>query len=109
MQDKGINMIDNYYSYLQRQALSLMQALLGVITPNFRMVWLSADRNGKVIIYIILEHMSDDDMEEIDDLESEYEALQEKPTDYYFDVIISNEFIKWPHHNSIVVYKRKEQ
>jgi len=101
-------MENNYITTLQRQALYLMQALLGVITQNFRIIWLSIDDNQIVRITLILEKESAADEEEIEDLKSEFEALQARPIKYCFNVIISNKDLKWPNDNSVVVYHRKE-
>lgn len=101
-------MENKYITNFQRQSLYLMQALLGAITPNFRMVWFSIDDNEVIRVTLILEKESADDEEEIDDLKSEFEALQEKPIKYCFNVVISDEDLIWPNENSIVVYRRKE-
>lgn len=91
---------------LQGQALVLMQALLGVISPNFRMVHLV--KNALVFeVLIILEEESSRDRDEIDDLRSEYEALQERGIDYEFEVRVASEPTPWPS-DGIVVYRRRE-
>jgi hypothetical protein len=84
-----------------------MQALLGVITQNFRMVWVSIE--DVISVHVILEKESEDDMEEIEDLKSEFESLQLRSVDYKFDVSVSNGELAWPDRSSsIVVYKRRE-
>ncbi|TQF67863.1 hypothetical protein [Pseudoalteromonas luteoviolacea] len=93
--------------FIQKQALILMQALLGVISANFRMIYLHQD-SGNIIVTIILESEDEDDFEEIEDLKSEFEALQESPIDYDFVVKVTDADISWPDDNSIVVFKRRE-
>ena len=49
------------------------------------------------------------DFEEIEDLKSEFEALQDGTIDYQFEVLISDKDIAWPNRvSSVVVFKRRE-
>ena len=80
-------------SNLQQQALILMQALLGVISPNFRFVWIVVE--SSITVNIILEKNCSEDLEEIEDLKSEFEALQIENIDYEFEVSISEDDIDW--------------
>ncbi|MEZ4525724.1 MAG: hypothetical protein R2941_07385 [Desulfobacterales bacterium] len=89
-------------SFLQQQALILMQACFGVISPN-RMVSISA-LESKILITIILENESAGDMEEIDDLSSEFEALQSCHIDFEISVEILRENLNWPDESTIVVF-----
>ena len=50
-------------SYLQEQALTLVQAMLGVISPNFRTISISVI-GEKLKIQVILECESEEDREE---------------------------------------------
>ncbi|GEM_PF-6754368 len=84
----------------------LMQALLGVISPNFRMVYIS--NTQKVCITVILEKESAEDREEIQDMATEFEALQPKSIDYDIVIKVDSRDINWPDDESIVVYKRRE-
>ncbi|WNJ95648.1 hypothetical protein RND59_00560 [Vibrio ruber] len=93
--------------YLRKQSLILMQALLGVISANFRMVYISQN-NGCVTVTIVLESENDDDLEEIEDLKSEFEALQESSIDYDFIVKVTDKELFWPDGNTIVVFRRRE-
>lgn len=100
-------MLNQVMSKLQQQALILMQALLGVISPNFRMIWITVD--SSIVIHIVLEQYSDEDEEEIEDLKGEFEALQSENTDYEFKTYVLDEDIAWPDLSStIVLYKRRE-
>ena len=93
---------------LQKQALILMQALLGVISSNFRIVWVALE-NEIVIINIVLEKDLESDVEEIEDFKGEFEALQISNINYEVRVIVSSLDIDWPDPStSIVVYKRRE-
>ncbi|MEH0018420.1 MAG: hypothetical protein V6Z89_02145 [Desulfobacter sp.] len=95
-------------SLLQQHAMILVQALLGVITPNFRMVSVS-EISKKIVITIVLEEDSKSDRDEIDDLVSEFEVLQPKPINFDIEVEISTNELLWPNESTIVVYRRKEE
>jgi hypothetical protein len=91
------------------QAIGLMQALLGVITPNYRMIWISKEPDDLLLVHIVLERSDDVDFEEIDDLEVEFEALQLTPINFRFEIIVTRAELQWPSlQTSIVVYRRKE-
>ncbi|WP_155250750.1 hypothetical protein [Pseudoalteromonas luteoviolacea] len=92
---------------MQKQSLILMQALLGVISANFRMIYLQQDGES-IIVTIMLESEDEDDLEEIEDLKSEFEALQESPIDYDFIIKITDADLSWPDDNIVVVFKRRE-
>lgn len=94
-------------SYIQKQALMLIQALLGAISPNFRLVSIGLS-DHTVKIQIILEEKSEVDDDEINDVASEFEALQERPVDYEIDTLVTKEDINWPNSDTIVVYRRRE-
>ena len=94
-------------SFIQKQSLILIQALLGAISANFRMIHLSHKKH-KVFVTIVLESENEDDFEEIEDLKSEFEALQESPIDYDFVVKVTDANLSWPEDNEVVVFKRRE-
>ena len=60
------------------QCVAVMQALAGVISPNFRRVTLDCD-GDQWIISFVLEHEDAVDREEIEDFGVEWEALQSGP------------------------------
>lgn len=96
-------------SELQINALCLTQALLGVISSNFRFV--SISRYGReILINILLWEPVDEDLEEIEDLKTEFEALMPGPVDFKVEVTISSEriILKPPSASTIVVFKRRE-
>lgn len=77
-------------AYENQQALALVQALWGVISPNFRSV--SFQCLGEAVqIYVILEHEDATDREEIEDLVPEFEALQDKAVEVKVKTFISAE------------------
>ncbi|MGO1691860.1 MAG: hypothetical protein ACTHY7_02445 [Marinobacter sp.] len=92
---------------LQYQALVLVQALIGVISPNFRMVWVGIENIVK--INIILEAENEEDFDEIEDLRSEFEALQEKSIEYEIKISINRGELVYPDFSkSVIVFKRRE-
>lgn len=92
---------------LQYQALALVQALIGVISPNFRMVWVGIEDIVK--INIILEAENEEDFDEIEDLRSEFEALQEKSIEYEIKTSINRGELVYPDiSKSVIVFKRRE-
>lgn len=94
-------------SELQKQGLRVMQALWGVVSPNFRMVSVSIQK--AVVVDIVLEKDVVEDREEIEDMKSEFEALQPRATDFEIRVTIQNEEeLLWPSEPSMVVYRRRE-
>ena len=92
---------------LRQYALCLVQALCGVISDNFRFVSITK-RASEISIRIILQEPSDDDLDEIEDLKTEFEALLPGPTDYEITVDVSQMPIEWPSVDTIVVFKRRE-
>ena len=100
-------MCEQEMTNLQYQALALVQALLGVISPNFRMVWITCSED-LIGIHIVLEIECDEDIEEIEDLKSEFEALQESAVDYKVETTINSGDIEYPDmENTIIVYRRR--
>lgn len=96
------------FSDLQFFASCLVQAMLGAISCNFRFVSVAIDGH-KVLVRIVLEQEVSEDLDEIDDLKTEFEALMPGPIDYEFAVEITSESIPWPDRSSsIVVFKRRE-
>lgn len=101
-------MTQTIFPFLQRQALMLTQAMLGVISPNFRMVRIEVVKEV-VKVHVILECDSEDDQEELEDCKSEFEALQSGPINYDFEVTVCDGDIEWPGYDLIVIYRRREQ
>ncbi|WP_259779865.1 hypothetical protein [Aestuariispira ectoiniformans] len=93
---------------MRTQALNLMQALGGVISPNFRMVSI-ADVQGKLLIEVVLEHEDDEDFDEIEDLKDEFEVFQEAEIDYDVRVRVTDDTLDWPKEPTVVVFRRREK
>ena len=95
------------FSELQHFALCLIQALLGVVSDNFRFVSITA-KSQTIFVQIVLARHCDEDFEEIEDFKTEFEALLPGPTDYEVEVVVSQEPISWPNESTIVVFKKRE-
>lgn len=89
------------------QTLRLVQALLGTISENFRMVAISHDGNVWRLLFVLAEERADD-REEIVDVGHEFEALQDVPIAYEIDVAVTDRPIAWPDSYVRVVYRRRE-
>ena len=90
------------------QTLRLVQALLGAISENFRMVALSNDGHSWRLIFVLAAECAED-REEIDDVACEFEALQEAAIAYKIDVMVNDESLAWPSAPVRVVYRRREK
>ena len=97
------------FTELQRYALCLMQTLIGVVSNNFRFVSITS-RGEKIIVQILLSRHSSEDVEEIDDLKTEFAALMAGPVDFDVEVIVSKEpiILEPPNESTMVVLKRRE-
>jgi ribosome maturation factor RimP len=95
------------FEELNRQTVILVQAMLGAISSNFRMVSIR-NENGVWILRFYLEREDTDDIEEMDDIEFEFSALQDDDLEVRKEVIITDKDIDWPEHPTVVVYKRRE-
>lgn len=92
---------------LENQALILIDSLIGVISPNFRMISISKKKN-EFKIKIILEKEIEEDIDEINELASDFEIRQSRDIDFSFETIISNSDIFLSGDEGIVVYRRRE-
>jgi hypothetical protein len=72
------------------QFINLAQAMLGAITPNFRVVSFEYTEE-KIHIWFLLEAESQLDREEIEDIVFEFGALQFSALKISFDIVISQE------------------
>jgi hypothetical protein len=95
-------------NYENSQILNLIQAMIGAVTPNFRRVTLEAMPEGGIRLGFLLQRDDVEDREEIDDLVSEFEALQDTNTDISFDVIVDARPIQDVQLSGRIVYGRKE-
>ena len=97
----------NSHDTLKIYALDLVQALLGAISPNFRKVQIS-HIHDEVLITFYLETEILEDLEEIEDIISEFEALQTYPVEVRKQVEIGTQAMPWDNLNQWPVYLRRE-
>jgi hypothetical protein len=99
----------NGFTELQRYALCLIQSLLGVVSHNFRLVSITLQAE-RIVVRILLATHSDEDVEEIDDLKTEFEALLPGPLTFDVELAVSEEPITLepPNESTMVVFKRRE-
>jgi hypothetical protein len=91
-----------------RQTVALVQALLGAISPNFRMVSLNYI-NECWSIRIVLSNDDSEDRSEIAEIISEFEALQDGPISCKIDIDIESGVLAWPSPPERVVFRRREK
>lgn len=91
-----------------RITLQFVQSLLGSISSNFRMIFIEF-KNGEPNLNFILEDRIESDLEEIEEIAGEFEALFEKSKNYHVTVVINPHEIRWPLPPARVVFCRKEQ
>lgn len=85
--------------------LSLIQAMLGAISNNFRAVWITVE-GEKLNICFLLYTENNEDREEIEDIIFEFEALQGKIIDITSNIIINDK--TWlPPENARMVFLKK--
>jgi hypothetical protein len=72
-----------------RQALHLVQSMLGMVTPNLRGA--SIVVGPDIELHFVLEQDSDIDREEIEDAEFEFTAYQSHPVSVKTVVLVSKE------------------
>lgn len=96
-------------SFRQMKALELNQAMLGLVSPNFRTVTMLAQK-GSVLVTVVLEQESDEDREAIEDCLCDFEALQAENLDIRFDVLVDSGplNVKDPEGEAWVIYYRRE-
>lgn len=63
--------------YENYQVVSLVQAMLGSITTNMRVISLKCYKEKHILLHFILEYDTAEDREEIEDIAAELEALQD--------------------------------
>lgn len=87
--------------------LYFVQSLLGSISSNFRMIFVDF-KDGDPILKFTLEKRLQSDIEEIEEIIGEFEALFEKSVNYKVVVLIDAGELKWPPPPARVVFRRKE-
>lgn len=90
------------------QIVILTQAMLGAISPNFRMITIEYKESGFVLKFF-LEFENSEDSEEIDDIGFEFESHQNNGEfRYKQETIVTKGMIDWPKFPIRVIYKRRE-
>ncbi|TWC13362.1 MULTISPECIES: hypothetical protein [unclassified Pseudomonas] len=89
------------------QVLMLVQAMLGAVTPNFRMVVLSREDNMWVIKFYLEKHV-EDDIDEIEDVICQYTAYQDSDLICKSEILVGNEKLPSLSETDRVIYRRKE-
>lgn len=89
----------------------LMQALLGAVSANFRMVSLSLE--GPIWkLQLVLESESAEDREEIIDIAGEFDglllSLDRKDIKFEVETLVTSDLIEFPEPPTRVVFRRKE-
>jgi hypothetical protein len=87
--------------------LSLVQAMVGAVSPNFRMVAVS-NTAGVWHLLFVLETEDEEDREEIADIATEVEAMQDTGIRYEVEIRVTSEPIQLPEPPARVVYRRRE-
>lgn len=89
------------------ETVDVTQALLGSISPNYRMI--TMDHDGREWVFsFVLDHEDAEDRAEIDDFATEWEALKDRPTPCKIVVLIEPGVLAWPSPPARVVYRRRE-
>lgn len=89
------------------QVLMLVQAMLGAITPNFRMVVLSRDEHGWLIRFY-LEEDTEEDAEEVEDIVCQFAAYQDSNLECNWVVSFGAGELPVTPQTDRIVYRRKE-
>jgi hypothetical protein len=89
------------------QIASLVQAMLGAISPNFRAVSLELT-DDSMILNFLLEHDDPEDREEIDDVVLKFEALQPTRINLRVSTTVSQKPFTELQLLRRIVYMRKE-
>lgn len=87
--------------------LWLVQAMVGAVSPNFRMVAVS-NTAGVWQLLFILETEDEEDREEIADIATEVEAMQDTGIRYELEIRVTSEPLQLPALPTRVVYRRRE-
>ena len=94
---------------MEQAALCVNQALIGMITPNFRAVILKRNGRGYLVTFILQERIIDD-FEEIMDFEFELEAMIGSGSVFATEVLVSRSDIvlEPPSGTSMCIFRRRE-
>lgn len=90
-----------------QHTVALVQASLGAISTNFRMVSLALD-NDVWKLQFVLETEAIDDLDEIKEIATEFEVQTDFRIRYSVEVKIASDVIPWPSAPTRVIFRRKE-
>jgi hypothetical protein len=90
-----------------RAVVDLVQVLWGVISPNMRLIVLKHD-GQRWIFSFVLERDDERDREEIEEVPSEFEALQSGPMACDAEIRISDALLECDRPSERVIYRRRE-
>ena len=76
------------------QALRLMYAMIGAVSPNFRRTSIEIIDEKRIILWFLLEQESEADREEIAHIAFEFEALQESGVELATRVLVDQRSIE---------------
>lgn len=71
-----------------RQVLNVIQSLFGAISPNFRAVSITVE--NEITLHFLFEKDNEEDREEIEDIEFEFLALQDRVVTVTTEIVVSN-------------------
>jgi hypothetical protein len=95
------------FDTLQCYTLNLIQASIGAISDNFRAISISTNIDKPLIKFHLMVHNSED-LEEIEEILVEFEALQTRPIEVLKEIIFGNELINIDQSKEIVIFRRRE-
>ena len=89
------------------QVLMLVQALVGAVSPNFRMVTLDLDEDCWIIRFYIKEDL-EEDIEEIEEILCQYTAYQDNTLKCRHEIIIGSKELPGILEIGRVIYRHRE-
>ncbi|MBH3308748.1 hypothetical protein N5I28_05015 [Pseudomonas mosselii] len=89
------------------QVLMLVQALIGAISHNFRMVTISLE-GGEWVTRFYLEKYDEEDIDEIEEVMCQYAAYQDGGLKSRYEVLVGNGGLPGYSEVGRVVYRRRE-
>ena len=88
--------------------VTLMQALWGAVSPNFRMVAISLEKSPWKLLFV-LEKEDAIDREEIEEIKVQFGALfVTGATEYDVETVVKADPMPWPNPLWTVVFRRRE-
>ncbi|WP_307831078.1 hypothetical protein [Nucisporomicrobium flavum] len=90
-----------------RLVLDVVQAALGLISPQIRALSVALD-SGRVVLYVAVSERNAEVDEDIDDLLFELEALQDGPIVIESSIFVGRPDAHWPGSSGRRVYLAKE-